>query len=87
MPRKQALPNNQFAAVIPVSDLRVVQRVFAGSLLTFMLEGLLGDPEAARREAEAHVPGLVRLLIGALTAPSGPPFPKVDPPRRQRQSD
>jgi AcrR family transcriptional regulator len=58
-------------------ELGAVQRLFAGSLLTFVLEGLLGDPVAARQRAQAQLPAIVHTLAAALvsTTVAGPEIP------------
>ncbi len=49
-----------------LSSIGSVQRLFAGSLLTFMLDGLLGDPAAARARADEHLPTVVHVLVTAV---------------------
>lgn len=63
------------------SKVGAVQRLFAGSLLTYMLEALLGDPLAARRRAEAQLPAIARVLASALSAP---PLASWPPAARRR---
>lgn len=78
------LQSEPIGATVDPENLGAVQRLFAGSLLTFMLEALLGDASAARQRAKAHLPAVVRVLASAL--PPAQPRPELPPAARQAQN-
>ncbi|MBV9453118.1 MAG: TetR/AcrR family transcriptional regulator [Rubrobacter sp.] len=63
------LESAQIAAVVEISDVRIVQRQFVGPLLSYLLEGLWGDPRETRQRASVEVPSLVELFMSAVSPP------------------
>jgi AcrR family transcriptional regulator len=63
------LQSAQIAEVAEISDVRIAQRQFVGPLLSYLLEGLWGDPSETRQRASVEVPSLVELFMSAVSPP------------------
>lgn len=55
------------AAAVPASQVQSALRLFVGPLLSYELEGLVGDPSDAKRLAHAELPAVVRLFVAAIS--------------------
>src|SRR5215831_7818055 len=62
------LASPQLAAIVAVPRVEPVLRLFVAPLLSYELEGLLGDPAEVRKRAEAELPIVVSLFVRAIAA-------------------
>lgn len=62
-----SLLKDQVATALPPSQLESALRLFVGPLLSYELEGVLGNPAEAKQLARAQLPGLVKLFVAAIS--------------------
>jgi TetR/AcrR family transcriptional regulator, mexJK operon transcriptional repressor len=66
---RSLLRSPYLAEVIELPEGDAALRLFVAPLLSYELEGLLGDPANARSRAAAELPILVKLFVAAITKP------------------